>query len=171
MRLLTLLLIISSFAWTINAWGDVSRPSRDSFTMNGTNFRVWYRYNYNTGYYVALIEFNRPGDWFMVGWGNTDDDVDAWVFQLDGNRVLSSDRYWGNTRLPVRDVALGGTYDLQLLGYLVQRNRTLVKIRRRINTGDRYDKVLTRVRYTYWAWGQGPRLTTDGLQRGRVVRR
>ena len=170
MRFLVLLLIICSFTWTINAVGDLSKPSRN-FRI-GDNYRVWYRYNGNTGYFTCVIEFYRPRDWFMIGWGTSETDIDSWVFQIDGNEVHVSDRYWGRTSLPRTDRSLGGRNDLERLGYLVERDKTTVKIRRRLNTHDRWDKVIrTGERAIYWAFGSDSRLSERNLRRGRVFRR
>jgi len=129
----------------------------------------------------------------MIGWGNSENDIDSWVFEIqdvndnsysadkddvedvDGQdrEVVAIDSYWGQDMdLPEPDIDLGGRDNLELLGYLIEDDKTTVKIRRKIsNTGDKYDKDLTYVEYIYWAWGEGPGLTAQGLQRGRVVRR
>ena len=177
MRFLILALIICSFTWTINADGDLRKPSKQSFKI-GKDFKIWDRYYTKNGYYIAVIEFSHPWDWFMIGWGITDTIIDSWVFRIDTDHIVTAtDSYWPEDKdRPSSDAKLGGTDDLELLGYLVEDDKTTVKIRRKLRTGDKYDKALKKAdSVIYWAFSEQPPGEADfapgGLQRGRVVRR
>jgi len=171
MKLFTLLSIICSFTCITNVACDINKPSKN-FKI-GNDFRIWYKYNTNTGYFVAVIECYHPKDWFMIGWGHSENDIDSWVFEIDGKRVLASDRYWGdNMNLPRRDVALGGRGNLQLQGYKVGKDKTTVKVRRKFNTRDKYDKVIRPGdQDIYWAYGSDSCISEKGLEKGSVFRR
>ncbi len=92
-----------------------------------------------------------------------------WVFQVNGNTVIPSDRYWGNTNLSATDVSLGGTNNIQMLGYLVETGKTTVKFRRPLVTGDKYDKnIAPGIQNIYWAYGTSSAISQLGLKRGRV---
>ncbi|KAL4488438.1 hypothetical protein ABPG72_013006 [Tetrahymena utriculariae] len=136
------------------ATNDVAVPPQANTSYHGSQ-RITLQIAQTQGNPTSLdilITMTTVDNFFIV-FGDTYIKSDAVLFQLSSDAdnpviLTAQDSFYQQAfpNLPVSDVSLGGTQDIELLGYLVNNsdpnNPTLqVKIRRKYNTQDEYDTL------------------------------
>lgn len=119
--------------------GDVSLPSNTFKIQNWID--VYYEFA-PEGNITMALRLNAANEFFGFGWGTSMSGSDIWVFNIVNNEVQASDRTGVGHQEPLLDTALGGTDNLQVLGYELTSSYTLVKVTRALNTGDTFDAVI-----------------------------
>ena len=105
-------------------------------------------YIFNFGYtpdsssIVIRLVFSESAGWFAIGFGSSMSDADMIVCIPGSGTISCSDYYSTSQTTPSMDTTLGGTDDITLLGYDMSSGTTTVKIQRKLDTGDTYDKAI-----------------------------
>jgi len=90
------------------------------------------------------IVFKKPERYFALGFGKQMVNSDVWIFELIPNGGLTvEDSYFVEMNKPIKDVLLGGTNDVRLLGYQIRPEYVVAKVNRALKTGDKFDKDLS----------------------------
>jgi hypothetical protein len=69
-------------------------------------------------------------------------DSDIILVTISNSQLVLSDHYSNKYGPSSADTSLGGSNDLVLLGQSIANNEKTVKFKRKLNTGDKYDKVV-----------------------------
>lgn len=108
---------------------------------------------------IAVVRTNPPFGWVGIGFGNTQmKDTDIFIAQLINGQVTVDDYYATENIAPTKDVDLpGGASNWEFLDFNVNATTWVVKARRLIDTGDKYDYVLNQSKSlpVIFAWGGG----------------
>jgi hypothetical protein len=118
--------------------GDVTLP--DNKVSLGD--KITFHYEIGDSDITAGIVFTQANTFFGVGFGTGMIGADMWIFQIDGSAVTAGDYMATEHAKPSSDVAQGGTNDVTVLGYNIEADKTTVKVKRALNTGDSKDKVI-----------------------------
>ncbi len=78
-----------------------------------------------------------------MAFGSSMLDADCMVVEISGSTLVLSDQYSNQYGPTFYDTALGGTSDLTLLGQSIINSQKIAKFKRKLNTGDTYDKVVS----------------------------
>mgnify|MGYP002623395179 CR=1 FL=1 len=158
----------------IRSEGDISFPP-NSFELN-PECTVHYDIDTNNNTITAAFEFRLPNRFFGMGFGTSMTNADIWTFEINGSEVVASDR-WSYEHGPpsldtdlVSENNLPGENNLELLGYSVSENGTIVKVRRALDTGDEFDTPITiGENNLIWSYGFGPMLQYHGPNHGTLT--
>jgi len=145
--------------------GDISLPS-SSFIIKDY-FNIYF--DIDSTDITMLIQCTTPGRYFSIGFGTKMAGSDMWVFTLNNGQIVAEDYYGTGDFTPPKDTSSGGTNDLTVLGYEITSSYSLVKVKRALHTGDRYDHTLSET-YTDLIFATGPShsLVDHGPTRGHV---
>ena len=119
--------------------GDISVPSdkiefHPGFTLN-FEFK-------NDSSIDLLLNFSVASGFFAIGFGKGMYNSDMIICELAQSEIVCGD-YWSTSGMrPKLDTALGGTNDIVQLGYSIEGTTNIVKLNRKLNTGDQYDHVI-----------------------------
>jgi len=150
--LLLLLVFVFGTEKVIETFGDISLPSH-SFSI-GKGFDIHYQFEKNDSMTMGIV-FKKPQRYFALGFGKHMINSDVWIFELiPKGGVVVEDCYFVEMNKPIRDVLLGGTNDVRMLGYQIRPDYVVVKVNRALKTGDRFDKDLRSGEFdVLWAFG------------------
>lgn len=82
-----------------------------------------------------MIEIDKLS-YFSFGIGESMGDADLWVFEIIDEVIKATDSHSVKHSKPPADTSLGGTNDIELLGYYYNKDgKSGVKFRRKANTG------------------------------------
>lgn len=98
-----------------------------------------------TGTYSVSLKGNTQG-WISIGFEPTEwmKDADIIMGSVNGNNTTLLDEYCtGNYGPHLNDTELGGTYDIQEYGGKEDSNYTVIEFKRKMNTGDKFDKAFS----------------------------
>ena len=131
-------------------------------------------WNFENDSVVFLIEFFDKANslWFGLGFGgfamnNTDM---VWFEIHDANEIYSFDGWSKGPGRPAADKSLGGTDDIELLGFRRLDGTNLIKFRRKVNTGDKYDALIERRPMNMsFAWGSSSSMNYHRMSRGKFL--
>jgi len=120
-------------------------------------------------YITVAIKFHIPGEFFAIGWGApTMIGADVWAFEFINGIVQVSDRKAIGHFEPPHDTDLGGTSDVEMLGYEIAETYTLVKVRRKLDTGDAEDNLIN-VGSNEMCWAYHNSLTVEFHEQDKGV--
>jgi len=144
MKYLCLLLLFLGVAFCreqyIETFGDISLPSH-SFSI-GKGFDIHYQFEKNHSITLGIV-FKKPERFFALGFGKQMLNSDVWLFELNPDGGLTVDDCFFKERdKPTKDVLLGGTNDVRLIGYQIRPDYVIAKVNRALRTGDKFDQEL-----------------------------
>ena len=116
-------------------------PARQGYS--GGDMELSWR---NDGDYLYLALNGSTNGWLAIGFEPLEwmKDADIIMASVDGGRAVVLDEYCtGNYGPHVEDTMLGGTKDIEESGGRESGGRTIVEIKRRLDTGDKFDKVFS----------------------------
>ena len=103
---------------------------------------LYWDFNADNTSVTMMIKTSNTG-YVALGIGKCMTNCDIHVVEYDQNsNVRLRDMYSSSDSSPPNDLDLGGTYDLNLLGYGMIDGYNYIKYERKVNTGDRYDMNL-----------------------------
>ena len=108
---------------------------------SGRSFEVCWK-NDAQDLYMAMKA--KTLGWIAVGYEPTDWMKDADIvlgYVHDGNAIVQDQYSTGNYGPHVPDTELGGTNDIQEYGGRAENGYTVIEFKRKMNTGDKYDKA------------------------------
>ena len=108
---------------------------------SGRSFEVYWK-NDAQDLYMAMKA--KTLGWIAVGFEPTDWMKDADIvlgYVHDGNAIVQDQYSTGNYGPHVPDTELGGTNDIQEYGGRAENGYTVIEFKRKMNTGDKYDKA------------------------------
>lgn len=119
------------------------------------------------------VRWNKKG-YFALGFGSGMDNVDIIACEKINGEIKVSDKWSIGKNTPLDDSIFGGTDDLERTGFDFkdQDGWSLVTFKRKLNTGDKYDYVITKELTTMeFAFSSLPTLSYHGSdkQRFRVI--
>mgnify|MGYP000846909988 FL=1 len=118
--------------------GDLSLPSKKVSLKKGYTLH----FDFLNDTFIGLIEFNISNGFFGLGFGTNMTNADIIAFETNNNEITVTDRWSKEHGKPSLDTELGGTNDVTRLGYELSGGVSKVKFSRKMNTGDKYDKVI-----------------------------
>lgn len=100
----------------------------------------------NDAEYLYMAMKSKTAGWLAVGfepseWMKDADTIMGWI--VDGRTVINDEYCTGNYGPHVDDTDLGGTNDILAYGGRQEDGYTVIEFKRRLNTGDRFDKAFT----------------------------
>ncbi|NYT16646.1 MAG: hypothetical protein GKC06_01380 [Methanomicrobiales archaeon] len=127
-----------------NADGAISAGEYDGEVTLANGQMIVYWKNDGTMLYMGL--WGRVTGWVAIGFEPTTamKDADMILGSVSSGQVTVLDQYATGTFGPhPSDTELGGTYDIIGAGGSESGGVTVIEFSRKLNTGDRFDKVLT----------------------------
>lgn len=107
----------------------------------GRSFEVYWK---NDAQYLYMAMKSKTLGWIAVGFEPTDwmKDADIVLGYVNDGNVSVQDQYsTGNYGPHVTDTELGGTNDILEYGGRAENGYTVIEFKRKMNTGDKYDKA------------------------------
>ena len=128
---------------------------------SGKRFEVWWR---NDAQYIYMAMAGQTKGWVAIGF-----EPSVWMKNADmvlgfvnaGNVTVQDQNSTGNYGPHVPDVALGGTDDILEYGGSQNQSFTTIEFKRRMNTGDRFDKAFVQGQVVPVIWGLSDSIRVD----------
>ena len=120
---------------------------------SGRSFEIYWK---NDVQYLYVGMRAKTLGWIAVGFEPTDWMKDADIvlgYVQDGNVTVQDQYSTGNYGPHVPDVELGGTNDILEHGGLAENGYTVIEFKRKMDTGDRFDKAFVPGQAIPLIWG------------------
>ncbi len=120
---------------------DLSSPARQGYS--GGDLSIFWK---NDEEYLYMALKGKTSGWVSIGfepseWMKDADIIMGWV--EDGHAVTMDEYSTGNYGPHVNDTDLGGSDDILVAGGSQDSGYTVLEFKRRMNTGDKFDKAFT----------------------------
>jgi hypothetical protein len=119
----------------------LSSPAKQGYS--GGDMEIYWK---NDGEYLYMALKGNTSGWLAVGFEPSEwmKDADMIVGFVEGGNARVLDEYCtGNYGPHVEDTTLGGTDDILAFGGRQEAGYTVVEFKRKLNTGDRFDKAFS----------------------------
>lgn len=116
-------------------------PSKQGYS--GGDMQLSWR---NDGDYLYLALNGSTNGWLAIGFEPSEwmKDADIVMASVDGGKAVVLDEYCtGNYGPHIEDTMLGGTDDIEEFGGRETGGRTIIEFKRRLDTGDKFDKAFS----------------------------
>lgn len=119
----------------------LSSPAKQGYS--GGDMEIYWK---NDAEYLYMAMRSKTSGWLAVGfepseWMKDADMVIGWIYETGA--VLDDEYCTGNYGPHVDDTELGGTNDILASGGKQDRGYTVVEFKRKLNTGDKFDKAFS----------------------------
>jgi hypothetical protein len=140
--------------------GDREYPS----TRQYENYQLFWRTE-GTNIFIGIRA--RTTGWVAIGFGNGMNNSDLILCAVLDGRPMVTDQF-GQGLSHREDTALGGTNDIAAFTGVEKDGFTSFEFRRALNTGDKYDGVLTKgTNPISWSYGTADDMSSKHTARGR----
>ncbi len=148
---------------TTSTSGDITFPA-NSFTIEDY-FEVYYEFA-PEGNITFAIKFNAGDQFFALGLGTQMMGADIWIFQIENSELVAGDYLGVGHTTPTQDTV----NNLEILGYEIAADYTIVKFTRALDTGDSSDVAISLGATNFiWATASGsPTLGYHQSNRGTL---